>query len=380
MNGNDIQIEVNGIKYTGWERASVTKSIETFCGSFNFIGTFTRGADFPIKVDDECRIFVNEISIINGFVDKINVFENSNTHTLNISGRDKTCDLIDNTLPASNEKDEGLKLPDAPYTLKELTKSILKFYGITNIKVIDPYNLSPIKDKAESTLGEGAEDFLQQYASKKNVLITTDNNGDIIFQRAKTDIYETVLSKQINDAQIIKETTANFDNTKRFHIYRVRDQANPMTDIDRLFDRPPPQAVNLKGEAIDNEIRKTRIFYLSSDDTSQQEDAHTRAQWESNFRRAQSRSELISAQGFKPLFDNGIWETNKLVRINDPASGINTKMLISSVTFTKSLTEGSITTLKCVPSDSFTLQVNKPKKQKADELATGGPYFIPKNK
>lgn len=359
----DIQIEVNGVRYTGWESVSVTKTIETLCGSFEFDGSFTKGKDFPIKVNDECKIYVNDIAVINGFVEKAKVSIDASTHKLSISGRDRTCDLVDNTLSPA------VPMPKLPATVKQIVEKILQFYGMTNIKVIDPYNLKQIKEVIAVEMGQGAEDLIQQYASKRNVLITTNNDGNIIFQRAGTDIYKTVLTRNKKDYQVIKGSDMTFDNTKRFHSYRVTDQGNSMSDYYAGNQSTSKQNSNVSASKIDDEIRKTRIYYLSSDDTSEADDVKKRVEWEGNFRRAQSVVYECDVVGFKPLLDDGIWLPNKLVRIDDVESNLSPiTLLISSVMFKKDNNGGSITHLKCVPQDSFTLQLNKPKKQKSDEL------------
>ena len=364
---SDIEIEVNGTRYTGWESVTVTKSIETFCGNFSFIGTSTRGDDFPIKVNETCKIFVNGISIINGFVDKINVTEDANTHRLSISGRDKTCDLSDNTLG-------GDITFTPPLTLKQIVDKVLQIYSITNIKVIDPYSLPPITEAITFTVGQTAEDFLQGYASKRNVLITTNDEGDIIFQRSGIMQYKTVLSKLKQDSQLIRRTNVTFDNTKRFNKYIISDQGNSVSSFYRKTQQNSQQASNIPGTAIDTGIRATRQYYFSSDDTSETDDVQTRVKWESNFRRAQSSIYMCSVVGFKPPLDDGIWMPNRLVRVDDPASNINATLLISSVIFRKDNNQGSITKLKCVPRDSFSLEVNKPRKQQADDQT--GQFFI----
>ena len=359
----DIQIEVNGIRYTGWESVSVTKTIETLCGSFEFDGSFTKGKTFPVKVNDECKIYVNDTAVITGYVDTLKVSIDASTHRLSISGRDRTCDLVDNTLSPA------IPLPKLPATVKQIIEKILQFYSMTNIKVIDPYNLAPIREVITAELGQTAEDLIQQYASKRNVLITTNNDGDIIFQRAGTDIYKTVLTRNKKDYQVIKGSDMTFDNTKRFHEYRVTDQGNSIANDWTGNQSTAKQNSDVSAIDFDDEIRKTRIYYLSSDDTSENEDVKKRVLWEGNFRRAQSVVYECDVVGFKPLLDNGIWLPNKRVRIDDVESNItNAKLLISSVIFKKDNNDGSITHLKCVPQDSFTLQLNRPKKQKADEI------------
>lgn len=360
---SEIAIEVDGLKYVGWENITVTRSIETFCGSFSFQGSYIIGKEFPVKLNNACKIYINNILVLTGFIYHVVLREDANTHNITVSGFDKTYNIIRNTIGS----DEMNISP--PITLVAIVEKILKSYNMTGIKVIDPYNLSPIKDAVVSyNIGETAEDFLQSWAAKKNVLITTTPDGNIIFQRAGTETYKTVLTKHEKDLQSIKSSTLTLDNTKRFHKYIISNQANSMSDYWVGNQRPPSETSDIGAEAIDNGVDKTSIYYLTADDVGVVDDVQKRVQWEANFRRAQSLTYECNVQGFSPKLDtHTIWLPNKLVRIDNPRKNIKGSMLISSVIYKKDA-NGSVTTLKCVTRDSFTNEVNKPRKQEADEV------------
>jgi len=360
---SSITIEVDGLKYEGWENIRVTRSIESFLGEFSFQGSYIIGKEFPIKVNDSCKIHINDILVLTGYVETTKITENENTHMITVSGRDRTADIMDNTLGG-----DSLAIT-VPITLKQIVEKVLNFYGITGINVIDPYNLPAIKDSNISfDTGQSAEALLQEYASKNNVLITTTADGNIIFQRAGTESYKTVLSTNKNDAQSIKARTATFDNKKRYHKYIITDQANSMADYYSGAKKSPKNDVNVKGQAIDNNIRNTRVYYLSSDDSGEAEDAQKRAEWEANFRRSQSIVYNCTVQGFKPKLDDEtkIWMPNMLVKINDEAANLNATLLISSVQYLKD-SNGSVCLLKCMTKEAFTNEVNKPRKQQSTE-------------
>src|SRR6056297_2660353 len=98
-----ITLEVNGIRYGNFTSINVYKSIETISGTFNFSATSDDVIVFPIQAGATCKVLVDNTAIITGFVENISVNYDSQSHNLQISGRDKTCDIIDSSVIGKKE-------------------------------------------------------------------------------------------------------------------------------------------------------------------------------------------------------------------------------------------------------------------------------------
>ncbi len=358
---NNIVIEVDGGRFDGWTHVNVSKSIENLCGHFSFIGTASELTEFPVKVGQECQIFVNDVLFMTAYVEKLQVELSAFNHTITVSGRDITSDVVDSQLghidfnPKTN--------------LKSITEKVLQILNLQNkIKVIDNFNLKDFTDIETDALGTTAFHFIESYAKKRQVLLSTNGEGDIVFIRAGFTVNNTVLSTKGDTAATILKTNVIYDNSKRFNEYVCMGQAEETlllssTGID------PDAAATVQSTAFDKEIRNSRKYVFQPEKNGTTEDNSGRALWEANYRKSNSMIYNATVQGFKPLSDDGLWDLNTLVHVVDNFSNIDDTesiLLITEIEYIEDLNQGTITNLKLMNRESFTTIVNQPEKDKKD--------------
>ena len=370
---NEINIIVDGQERQDFINIVVTKSMETFAGTFSFQATSTKNIQFPLRQGSSCEILVNQVRVINGFIEKLRITYKANKHNIHIRGRDKTGDIIDSTLGDGDVTEFNAK--NNSVSLKQIAEKILQRLNIQNVAIIDNVGIKPFtQDHLSVEIGTSGFDFLQKYAQKRQVLLTTNGNGDIVFTRTPTETYKTQLILTPNAPSTILEADVNFDDTKRFNKYFCSSQGNP-SGVSQYFTTPDKTA-NTAGESDpDNEIRKSRIYHFETDFSAEDETAKQRANWEANFRRTQAKQWIYTVRGYNAEDDKKIWEPLKFVNVNDSLSNTNARLLIAAVTYTANLGEGSKTILKLVTEDAFSLQVEKPVKNK-DASQEGLDFFI----
>jgi len=363
MINNSITIAVDGTKYEGWSSVSVTRSIETFCNSFSFTSSqVSMDRQFPIKVGQKCAIYVNNVQVIYGWVEKLVIRDSaesaeSGTHSISIVGRDRTCDILDSTAASLNFT--------PPISLENLTRKILSDLGLSDIEVINNYKLAKLTSTESTEVGISYYDFLQYFAKKLQVIPITTNDGNIEFIRAGTQVYDTILSKNIDDPNTIVSSIMTLDFTARFHNYEIVGQ----NDYSILGVPIDDDSASIVANAVDTDIRPSRQYTFSAEDgQASKEDSQLRVNWEANFRRGQSFIYEVTVPYFKPALDDGIWQPNKLVRVNDTINDIKSILLITSVEYSQSVLEnqGSLVKMKLLTSDAFTAEVNRNKKKKKD--------------
>jgi len=98
-----ISISVNGQAFENFTSASVSIALDSISGSFNFTAVSTKGQLLPFRNGDACQILVDGEAVIDGFIEKLDYTYNAKSHSITVSGRDKTADLIDSTI-------KGIKL------------------------------------------------------------------------------------------------------------------------------------------------------------------------------------------------------------------------------------------------------------------------------
>jgi prophage tail gpP-like protein len=178
---NDIFIEVNKIRYSGFTDVSITKSLNHFASSFTaslvsketFIGN-DRIIDNPIKIQDEVRVYIDSQLEITGFVEDLKIKCSSDEHMIRISGRDKTGDLIDSSIISKSYKTRDLK---------RLIELVLADNGYNDIKVIQQSpNIDNLEDNetVEAENNDTIFSFIDRYAKKVQVLLITNEEGNIV--------------------------------------------------------------------------------------------------------------------------------------------------------------------------------------------------------
>ena len=350
-----ITLEVKGNKFKGFTDISVFRSVETISGSFSFSATNDDVVSFPIKAGDPCRILIKNESVIDGFVESLQVSYDADTHSIALSGRDKTADVIDSSVI-------GKKEFVGPISLKNIIETTLSDNGITGISVINKAGSIESFKEGEffsAEIGATVFEFIEKYARKRQVLLTTDGNGNIILARAGTDTaiitLQTIKGGTENN---ILSANVNYDFTQRFNKYIMESQLNPSAfsfgaDVDNA------NVVNQSGTDTDDKIRESRQLRIMSGSSDSSGDLGNLATWHANLRRARSTDYSIVVQGFhQDDAQTKLWIPNQLVQIIDEFADVSATLLIRSVEYNFNLTTGSTTTISLVDKDAYTLEAN----------------------
>ncbi len=357
-----ILLRVNGEDFNNFIDMSVSNSLQALSGKFEFTATSDDQGNFPFTVGDKVQVLIKEldflVGIANGFIDTITIDYSKNTHTLRVSGRDKTEDIID-----SHIKDIEL---GSGFDLTAVIQAVLKFLEIKDIKIIDQVGkLDPFLtgEIAAAAQGETGFAFMNKYAEKRQVLLSNDGDGNIVLTRVETplrngeilNIKDGPLTNNVKSAKVV------YDHSQRFHEYSVISQANIASECINIAGEPKTKCgddqvkdlVNRQGKSdIDDDIRITRKFVLIPSATMTIDTLTKRAQWERSLRIARTRKYHVTVQGFLSN-DNLIWQTGQLVKVRDEFASINADLIVSEISYNFSVDGGSTTTLTLLPQDVY---------------------------
>ncbi len=369
-----LKVGTGNILYDGFTSIRVFKSIETLSSEFEFEATIQDPAQFPIKLKDTCKVYINDIQVIDGFIEGINGDTSANSHSISISGRDKTCDVVDSSVFENLTFNTSISLVD-------LIKKTLSQSNITGIDVID--NVGDIEifeknDNISAEMGESLFSFIERYCRKRQVLCNTDGLGNITLERASNDIITRLLLSESGEANNnnIKNIFFGLDNTNRFNKIKMKGQGNP-TNVSLT----PKVLTDVSAEASDDDIRTSRNLVLTSDSSLDTNTAKLAANWHVNIRRARSLNVNITTAGFS--YDENdetkIWLPNKGIVLKDDFWNINAQLLIKSVEYLYNVNQGSICNIELTNRDAYTLEAeeteifkkNEPKGNDLIKLLTG---------
>lgn len=354
-----MEIEVNGVSYLNFLNAGVEFSLTNFARFFDFTAVATEGNPLPFKVGDACEITIDGELVLTGFIERIDISYSSGDHTIRVSGRDKVGDLVDSSL-------EKLDI-QGDISLEDVIRRVLEELTFTDISVINLVegleNFVKDTDILSPSTGQNSWDFIETLARKKNVLLRTNNDSDILIDRSpagsvggfRGGFNRTTLANRLNNStNNILSSSSSFDDTEVFNKYTVRSQSNVST-LQSIIESSTA-TVDKFGEAIQEDIRTTRQLVLQAENASVNDELIKRAEWEANFRQARQRVYTCTINGFRDS-QGVIWDVNQLIRVDDDFAGINGNMLIDSVTFIFDLTGGEETTLSLVQAGSYLPEV-----------------------
>jgi prophage tail gpP-like protein len=351
-----ITLEVDSTPYQGFTEISVLRSVGAISGSFSFTATSSKKISLPIQMGQSCRVLINETPVINGYVEAVNIDYDANTHNIGISGRDKTMDVIDSSTV--------IKELSGTLSLKQVIRQILDGNGLQNIGItnlvsgLKSFNSGDIES---AEVGETVFEYIDKYARKRQVLLTGDGDGNIVITRSGTTNAITSLLNVINGTNNnILSASASYAETNLFNKYTVRSQQNPVA-LKNSGSISTANLVSQSGTATDNEVRATRILEVRPSQSGSSKDSKEFALWLKNINRGKSFNYTAVIQGYyQDLDQTKLWIPNEIVSIKDDfigmSSQLNAEMLIDTVEYKLSNTEGSTTVITCVDKNAYTLE------------------------
>ena len=332
----NISLHVNGSKYKNWKQLSVNTSMTNISGAFRV--SLTESIKLPIKKiefwgGEKCELYLNDQIVISGYVDQIEHSYTATTHSITISGRDKTADLADCTLD------------DGPYSysnikLDKLANQLVKKFGIGVNVLTAP---EKVFKTFEIEQGETIFEALERAAKFCSVLLMTDHKGNLVIDRAGRTHAKTELVEGVN----IIEASATYSFNERFSNYYVRGQ-QPNTD-----DTFGSAAAEVEGKSYDKVIKRYRPKVIISEGAVDIKTATERAAWQANINAAKSSVCTIKVKGWEQS-ENRLWRENERVKVNAPQIRVfNKELLISEVAYSLDFDGGQNTTLSLVGKNAF---------------------------
>ena len=363
---NNIFFEINGIRYSGFTEVSINNSLEAFASSFTAslvskeVVDDSRQSLSPIKLQDEVAIYIDNDLVLTGYVETLDVSYDNNSHMIIVGGRDKASDLIDSSAKPNSYK--NIK------TMTRLIEKVLVDNGYSNITVSK--SDSSIDDSLEEQetvhveLGETIFTFLDRYARKAQILITTDNKGNLVITReGKSTINSDLISIKGSELNNIKKANISLNTNDRFRFIEMYSAANNET-----FDKI---SVNQNAIGEDTAIRSPRRLIVLPQEASKTDILKNAVKWQINVRRAKGLRYNCTVANYRDKDEEGnLWTVNTLINVSDDKCNLNGQYLVASVTYNKSL-EGTTTNLTLVNKGCFT---NDPLSLVQDEI--GNDFII----
>jgi len=359
-----LKIRLNGQDFTNFISASAALSMETAASAFAFTATADPDNLFPIPNGSLVEILADDIKVITGYVEKLGVSYAGREHTITVQGRSLLADLIDSTVGKVKEFEGQVNLED-------IIRATLNSINMSNIKIINQAGSIrnfEASDITSAETGQNAFDFIELYARKRQVLLTTNGDGNLVIARASTELLPARLKHTVgaNDNNILSADYKD-NEAENFNQYIANSQLNPAN---------LPAGSNAKfitdqvAARFNTLIRTSRRYEFNAEQSSDEFTLSDRAAWEANIRRARSRTYTAKVQGHSA--DGVIWTPNRLHRIDDDFTATHGTLLLKAVTFNFDLDSGSTTSLGFTNKKAYTLETEQSARDvNTDEFGKG---------
>lgn len=326
-----VILTVDGKLWEGWTEMSVSRSLKAIAGEFELSVTTRWSAAAPrvIREGQPCTVRLGADTVLTGYIDDFIPSYDAENVEIRVMGRDKTGDLVDCSVVHSSGKWKGVRL-------EQVAADVCRPFGITVITE------TPTGEAFASVVleqGETGFELLDRLAKQRGVLLTSDGAGNLIITRASSVRagVSLVLGENILAAR------GRFSWRERNSQYITEDP----------------------------EINRYRPRILVNEDSLTVGGASIRGEWYKARMLGEARTTEITVAGWREQGDSGLlWQTNRLVDIDDSIQNLKTTWLISGVTWTDGA-QGRMTVLALVPPESLDMPEMKVKtKKSAKAVAT----------
>lgn len=352
-----MNVSINGVLYDRFISLSAEIRLDALSNTFSF----TAGGESLFVIGDQVQIFAADKLVLTGYIEVINGSYSSNDRSFTYSGRDKTGDFLDSSISSLSD----IK---SPISLKSLIERVIDNIG-SSISVIDnaePPLFNASEDVAAPEPGEPAFQFVEKYARKRQVLLTSDEFGNIVIQDTPgASTIHAIQNVTGADNNNVISASFSYDTTGRFNAYKMSSGLNPTLLTGGVGNS---DIVNQKSTVIDANIRAGRQLVLTPESSYSSTENSKRVQWESRIRK--SRGQLYSAvvQGHTVPDSSDLWRINTVIGVLDDFAGINAEMLINTLTYSVDSSGGELTTISLVEQNAYNLQLREPVTQ---EIGSG---------
>lgn len=333
---DDVQLYVDGQKFEGWKEVTVSRSLTAVSGKFELSITdswaITKSM-WSLAPGKSCILKIGNDTIMTGFIDGLEAGARKDQRTISVSGRDKTADLVDCSLPPST-------ISYGIIDFFTLAKKIAKPFGI---EVINQTNVgAPIPTEVVQ-MGETAYAFLEKTSRKRGIVMTTDGLGRLLLIKIGALVAKTALI----EGQNLEDIRIQLDYSQRFSSYLIRSQIPQDQDTSIAFSQ------GIDGSAKDPGVLRFRQLLIIAEEALIPTEATKRIQWEAAFRAAESSVVNVEVPGWRQTEGGDLWQPNMKVNVDSPIIGVQQELLIGDVVFSLTESGGQVTKMKLLRADAY---------------------------
>ena len=340
MMDDTLELMVNGLKYQGWTDITVDRGLDFAAAAFKLSVSENYpepSMSLPIRPGDACMIAIDGTPVINGYVDAPEPSYSATSHTISISGRSKTADLVDAS--ALNEPGQWRN-----QKISNIIKELCDPFGVD---VVVTASEGDAIEFAEIEQGETVYEIIERLCRMRGLTATDTPDGALAITRsAHLPAAGSLIKIAGAHNSNILSGSGTFSQSGRFSDYIVKAQRK---GSDSSFGRVNTQSI---GKAMDPAIMRHKPHLILGEAQMTSQQCQQRAEWEAARRAGQAMNYACTVQGWRQGPGLPLWSVNQLVPVRDDFININQTLLLTDVSYQLG-SQGRITQLKLQPPEAF---------------------------
>lgn len=322
----EVSVRIDSKDWRQWDRIEISMGIEEMARSIT-LATWDdgegSGIEFPFGEGSEIEVDVStglpggKERVLTGYIGRVTIDYGPTHSRVDVMGASKTIDLIESS--ATVRKWRGV--PKLKIATDIATPHDILVTSAFTMGMAEKFKVEP---------EETPFDALQRLAQSEAAMLTTDENGDLVFERTSTMAIRTKLEYGKN---IIRGTRVG-DYSERASVYTVLSQRSS-TALYR-----GKEASQMGYVLKDAEVARHRPMLFLTDGKGTQDELERRARHELHTRGGRAKMVSYGVAGWHQ-WDTGLWLPNQLVSVKDPRFGIDENLLISRVVLQADARHGS---------------------------------------
>lgn len=326
-----LRLLIDGLAYSGWEKAEFFRTIEAACGSFTV--EVAESPSWTLRPGQGVQVLIDEEPFMLGRIDSVKRSFDKAGKRLTLSGRDLAADLVDCSAVLDAGELRHVALEDLAALLA----------GPLEVEVVIGTDVDPTErfDLIAITPGETAWETLERALRMRGLLAFSLPTGELMITRPSS----AAATDSLIEGRNLKAAELTRDDSERYAAYVITSQRRG-SDFDFV-------QVDAHGNAEDAGGRKPRTLILAAEQHANDDDCQRRAEWEAITRAARSAPAEATAAGWRAAAGGSLWTVNRRVRVKAPSLRLDEERLIASCRYTLSKDDGRETLLGLVRPDAY---------------------------
>jgi prophage tail gpP-like protein len=336
-----LTLQVGNQQLSGWQRVNVTRSMDNMPASFEIEVTekYPVTPDIDLQAGQPCTVTIGGDLVLTGYVDRYLAAVSASTHTVRISGRSKSEDLVDCSAFLGTEQQPSMQVQGG--TALSIAQAIAQPYGVTiqstagDGAAIPQFNIN---------LGETCWEVIDRLIRVSGFVAYDMPDGSVMLARSGTDSMASGFAIGTN----VEQASINYSMDQRFSEYEGFFLA--------VIEYGQQGALNApsSGKIIqDTGVPRKRVRFVISEQMSDGTPlADQRAQWECNRRAGRSQQFNVTCDSWRDSAGK-LWDLNHKAPISAAVLKLaDATWVIGSVSFVRD-ENGQHATLSLMPAEAF---------------------------